>query len=180
MLTPDEVKALRLIWKSSMTALLRAQVAVVAASTRRSAATSFDPQMLHAMHVVADMTGGREIHGPDPFLLLTDLPAQNLAAYDLAGPSNSDGCKSDWCRLKITVDRPGAHVHAPTGFFPDPTAGGDDYSLAAGLAAPLDFMELPFTLSWASNPPSPEAQRKVGLSSFSRLKQKCPNPPAIS
>jgi hypothetical protein len=30
--------------------------------------------------------------------------------------------------------------------------------LAAGLAAPLDFMELPFTLSWASNPPSPEAK----------------------
>jgi VWFA-related protein len=163
MLTPDEVKALRPIWKSSMTALLRAQVAVVAVSTRRSAATSFDPQMLHAMHVVADMTGGREIHGPDPFLLLADLPAQTLAAYDLAAPSNSDGCKSDWCRLRITVDRPGAHVFAPTGFFRDPKAGGDDYSLAAGLAAPLDFMELPFTLSWASNPPSPEAKRRVGF-----------------
>jgi VWFA-related protein len=163
MLSPEELKALRPIWKSSMTALLRAQLAVVAVSVRRSAATSFDPQMLHAMQAIADMTGGREIHGPDPFVSLADLPGQNLAAYDLASPANSDGCKSEWCRMKITVDRPGAHVLAPTGFFRDPKTGRDDYSLAAGLAAPLDFTELPFTLSWAANPQSPEAKKKVGF-----------------
>jgi len=94
---------------------------------------------------------------------LTDLPAQNLAAYDLARPANPDGCKSEWCRLKITVDRPGAHVLAPTGFFRDPKTGREDYPLAAGLAAPLDFTELPFTLSWAANPQSPEAKRRVGF-----------------
>ncbi len=163
MLSPEELKALRPLWRSTMTALLRAQVAVMAVSVRRSAVISFDPQMLHAMQVIADMTGGREIHGPDPFALMADLPEQNLAAYDLAGPLTSDSCKSDWCRLKVTVARPGARVLAPTGFFRDPEFGRKDYSLAAGLAAPLDFTELPFTLSWAGNPQGAEAKKKVGF-----------------
>ena len=115
------------------------------------------------MQVIADMTGGREIHGPDPFELLGDLPEQNLAAYDLSSPAIAEGCKSDWCRLKITVARPGVRVVAPTGFFRDPQFGKDDYSLAAGLSSPIEFTELPFTLSWAANPPSPEAKKKVGF-----------------
>jgi VWFA-related protein len=163
MLSPEELKALRPLWKSSMTALLRAQIAVVAVTVRRSAVTSFDPQMLHAMQVIADMTGGREIHGPDPFDLLGDLPEQNLAAYALSNPANPDACKADWCRLKITVARPGAHVLAPTGFFRDPQFGKDDYSLGAGLSAPIEFTELPFTLSWAANAQSPDAKKKVGF-----------------
>ncbi len=163
MLSPEEMKALRPLWRSTMTALLRAQVAVIAVSVRRSAVISFDPQMLHAMQVIADMTGGREIHGPDPFALLGDLPEQNLAAYDLAGPLSSDGCKSDWCRLKVTVAHPGARVVAPSGFFRDPEFGREDYPLAAGLSAPLDFTELPFNLSWATDPQSPPAKRKVGF-----------------
>jgi VWFA-related protein len=163
MLSPEELNALRPLWKSSMAALLRAQVAVVAIAVRRSAVTSFDPQMLHAMQVIAEMTGGREIHGPDPFELLGDLSEQNLAAYDLSSPANPDGCKSDWCRLKITVARPGAHVLAPTGFFRDPQFGKDDYSLGAGLSAPIEFTELPFSLNWAANPPSSEAKKKLGF-----------------
>jgi VWFA-related protein len=162
-MSPEEMKALRPLWKSSVTALLRAQVAVVAVSTRRSAAISFDPQMLHATQIIAEMTGGREIHGPDPFDLLGDLSDRNLAAYDLAIPVNADGCKSDWCRLKVTVERPGAHVLAPTGLFRDPGFGKEDYSLAAGLSAPLDFTELPFTLTWGANLAGSEAKKKVGF-----------------
>lgn len=163
MLSTEELKALRPLWRSTMTALVRAQIGVVAVTARRSAVISFDPQMLHAMQVIADMTGGREIHGPDPFALLADLSEQNLAAYDLYSPATSSACKSDWCRLKITVSRPGARVVAPMGFFRDPEFGRKDYSLAAGLSAPLDFTELPFTLSSAVDPQSPAAKRKMGF-----------------
>jgi len=162
LLTPDELKALRPLWKSCMTSLLRAQVALAPVTARSTADTSFDPQMLHAMKVIAEMTGGREVHGPDPFALLADLPEQNLAAYDLAGPASPEGCKSDWCRLKVTVARPGAHVLAPVGFFRDAKAVREGDSLAAGLAAPLDFTELPFTLSWAATQNS-GAKKKVGF-----------------
>jgi VWFA-related protein len=163
LLSPEELKALKPLWRSSMTALMRSQVAVVAVSTRRSAATTFDPQMLHAMERVAEMTGGREIHGPDPFTLLNDLPEQNLAAYDLASAPSTDGCKSDWCRLKVTVNRPGARVLAPGGFFRDPKFGRADYALADGLSTPLDFTELPFNLNWAGNSQGSEPKKKVGF-----------------
>jgi len=112
---------------------------------RDSATTSLGDQTLHAMRAVAEMTGGREIHVVgDPFAQLTDLPEQNLAAYDL-GATLPQGCKGEWCEMKISVKRPGAKVFAPTGFFRSASVKPEEV-FAAAAVTPLDFAGLPFVI----------------------------------
>ncbi|MGA9041057.1 MAG: VWA domain-containing protein [Terriglobales bacterium] len=162
LMSESEIKQLRPLWKSAMAALLQADVAVIPVGTRRSAAASFDPQTLHAMKAIADLTGGEELHGPDPFELLAGLSQQNVAAYDLAGTASAVDCKSDWCGLKISVNRPGARVIAPGGLFPNVVAPTDKDRLTEGMTSPFDFTEVPMIVRWTTMEAS-GAKKKMGF-----------------
>jgi VWFA-related protein len=150
MLTPDELKVLRPFWKSCLTALLRTEVALYPLATRGQADTPVDTQTLHAMHVLAAMTGGREIAPMDPLPSLAGLSDQNLAAYDVVASDAKQSCKSDWCDLRVAVNRPGVRVMVPTGFFREAGAWQQAEVLSAGLSSPIDFTGVPFIVRWTT------------------------------
>jgi hypothetical protein len=150
MMTESEIMQLRPLWKSSMAALLHAEVALVPVGTRASAMTDFDPQTLHAMKALATLTGGVELHGPHPFESLDGLAEQNVAVYDVVGGTAELGCKADWCKLRISVDRPGVRVIAPGGFFRNADRAQQSEVLAEALVSPLDFTEVPLILRWTT------------------------------
>jgi VWFA-related protein len=150
MLTPDELKVLRPFWKSCLTALLRTEVALYPLAIRGQTNTPVDPQTLHAMHVLAAMTGGREVSPTEPLASLTGISEQNLAAYHVVAPDVGKACKSDWCDLKVAVNRPGVRVLAPNGFFREATAWRQADVLSAVLSSPLDFNGVPFILRWTT------------------------------
>ncbi len=158
-LNSDEVKKARPLWMAAFSQLQRAGVALYPIGTRASAEAPFDPQGLHAISEIAQMTGGRELHiVGDPFPQLADLGDQNLAAYDLAAalPQN---CKFDWCDVKITVKRPGAKVLAPSGFFRGVTIKPEDVVNSA-LTTPLGFAGLSFMVHFAEVQPA-GANKKI-------------------
>jgi len=161
-LTADELKQLRPFWKSCVTALLRAEVALYPLAARGHAGSLVDTQTLHAMHVLAAMTGGREVAPMDPLGSLSGLSEQNLAAYDVVASDVAQSCKSDWCDLKITVNRPGARVVAPTGFFRDAGAWQQADVLSAGLTSPLEFTGVPFIVHWTTTEAA-APKKKVGF-----------------
>lgn len=168
-MTPDEMKRLRPFWKSSLTALLRAEVALYPFNARGEAGAVVDTQTLHAMHVIAAMTGGREIAALDPLSSLAGLSEQNLAAYDVVASDEEKSCKSDWCELKVAANLPGERVLAPTGFFRDAGAWRQADVLAAGLTSPIDFTGVPFVVRWttaetlAGDKKESPAKKKLGF-----------------
>jgi VWFA-related protein len=155
MLTGDELKRLRPFWKSCLTALLRSEVALYPLAARGQAGVLVDTQTLHAMHVLAAMTGGREVAPMDPLGSLSGLSEQNLAAYNVVASDVKQSCKSDWCDLKITVNRPGARVAAPSGFFRDAGAWQQADVLSAAMTSPLDFTGVPFVVRWTTTETPP-------------------------
>ncbi len=106
------------------------------------------------MASLARVTGGRELHGTgDAFPQLGDLTEGNRAAYDvLIPPEAFRECRSDWCTLKISVNVPGAHVLAPTGFFRDASL---EVASPAELESGPDAIS--FTVTWK---PSEDAGTK--------------------
>jgi VWFA-related protein len=156
MMTADELKQLRPFWKSCMTALLRSEVALYPLAARGQADVLVDSQTLHAMHVLSTMTGGREIAPMDPLASLAGLSEQNLAAYDMVASDVVQSCKSDWCDLKIVVNRPGARVTAPNGFFRDAGTWQQANALSAAITSPLDFTGVPFIVRWTTTAPTPD------------------------
>jgi VWFA-related protein len=162
LMTESEIKQLRPLWKSSIDALLEAEMVLVPVGTKASATTSFSPQTLHAMKSLATLTGGEELHGPDPFGLLGGLSQQNAAAYALAGGADAADCKSDWCGLKISVNRPGARLIAPAGLFRNVPTTADKDRLGEGLTLPFDFTQVPLTVRWTTTDAS-GAKKKVGF-----------------
>jgi hypothetical protein len=103
------------------------------------------------MTSLARVTGGRELHGTgDPFPQLGDVTEGNRAAYDvLLAPEALRECRADWCTLKISVNVPGAHVLAPSGFFRDASLE-QMHSTAADAASEQDSgsYAIPFTVTW--------------------------------
>jgi hypothetical protein len=169
-LTSDELKVLRPFWKSCLTALLRTEVALYPLAARAQADTLVDTQTLHAMHALAAMTGGREVSPTEPLASLTGISEQNLAAYDVVATDVAKTCKSDWCDLKVVVNRPGVRVLAPSGFFHEAAAWQQADVVSAVLSSPLDFNGVPFILRWtateASAPNKTEAaavKKKLGF-----------------
>lgn len=162
LMTASEIKQLRPLWKSSMEALLQAEMVLVPVGVRASASTSFNPQTLHAMKSLAALTGGDELHGPNPLELLSGLSQQNVAAYGLVGSTSAIDCKSDWCGLRITVNRPGARVIAPGGLFRSAVESSEKDSLIEGLTSPFDFTQVPLTVRWTTTE-SDGAKKKLGF-----------------
>jgi VWFA-related protein len=162
MLTPDELKVLRPFWKACLTALLRSEVALYPLATRGQADTPVDTQALHAMHVLAAMTGGREVSPMEPLASLAGISDQNLAAYDVAASDVKQSCKSDWCDLKVVVNRPGIRVMAPSGFFREAPAWQQAEVLSAGLSSSLDFTGVPFILRWTTTEAAAQ-KKKLGF-----------------
>jgi VWFA-related protein len=162
LMTESEIKQLRPLWKSSIAALLHAEMALVPVGTRSPSMTEFDPQTLHAMKALAELTGGMELHGPNPFESLTGLSQQNIGAYDLVGDAAGADCKSDWCGIRFSVDRPGARILAPQGLFHNVGASNESDSLAEGLTAPFDCTAVPLTVRWTTTEAS-GAKKKVGF-----------------
>ncbi len=153
LLTPDEVRQLQAVWKESIGAAQRSELALYPALTRSTAAIRMDPQVLHTMESLAHATGGIEVHPVgDIFGQFRDLAERNAAAYDVVLSTDAAReCTSDWCELRITVKRDGAHVLAPQGFFRDASIVTSE----TAVATPRLPMEpdpgpngIPFTVSW--------------------------------
>ena len=165
LMTEDEVKATRPLWKSAFNSMLRADLALYPVGVRAASGQQFDPEMLNAIKVAASITGGREVHSVgDPFSQLLDVGDQNLAAYEVDTPLNQSCGKGEWCDLKVTVKRAGLKVSAPMGYF---LAGKDkkdktDNTVATALATPFDFTGVPFTLQWAKTEAAGD-KKKVGF-----------------
>ena len=151
LLTDDEVKKLQPLWKESMGALQRSQIALYPVAVRTDAAIQVEITVLHAMTSLARVTGGRELHGTgDPFPQLGDLTEGNRGAYAvLLAPEALRECRSDWCTLKISVNLPGAHVLAPSGFFRDASLEQMQPMAVDAASAPESGPDaIPFTVTW--------------------------------
>jgi len=119
LLTQDQVRQLQVVWEDSIGGTQSSELALYPVQTRRTAAVQLVPEVINSMTSLAHMTGGVEVHTVGDFFgQFANLPEQSRAAYELtiAADANWD-CKSDWCPMRITVNRPGAHVLAPQGFF---------------------------------------------------------------
>jgi VWFA-related protein len=146
-----EVSKLQPLWKESIGAVQRSEIALYPVAVRTDPDTQVEIDVLHAMASLARMTGGRELLGTgDPFPQLGDLTEGNRAAYDvLVAPEDLRVCRSDWCTLKISVSVPGAHVLAPSGFFRDASLE-QIHSTAADAASEPESgpYAIPFTVTW--------------------------------
>ena len=151
LLTNEEVKKLQPLWKESMGAVQRSEVALYPVAVRTDAAIQVEINVLHAMASLARVTGGRELHGTgDPFPQLGDLTEGNRAAYDvLLAPEALRECRADWCTLKISVKVPGTRVLALSGFFPDFSLEQMHSTAADGASEPESGPDaIPFTVTW--------------------------------
>jgi VWFA-related protein len=145
--------ALQAAWKESIGAVQRSELALFPVLTRHSVFIQLDKQILHNMESLADITGGQEENAlGDVFAQFGDLQEINMAAYEVVlSPEAARECKSDWCDLKITVNRSGAHVLAPHGFFRDASVVPPETSVAAArLPTEPDPgpNPIPFTVTW--------------------------------
>jgi len=151
LLTDDELKKLQPLWKESIGAVQRSEIALYPVAVRTDAAIQVESNILHSMASLARVTGGRELHGTgDPFPQLGDLTEGNRSAYDvLVPPEAFRECRSDWCTLKISVNVPGAHVLAPSGFFRDASLEQMHSTLADSASEPESGPDaIPFTVTW--------------------------------
>ena len=153
LLTPDEVNRLQTLWKASIGAAQRSELALFPVLARHTAGSTLDMEVVHSMEGMAHMTGGREVHAVgDAFGQLQELAQDDAAAYEVVLPAEAArNCKSDWCELRITVKRSGARVLAPVGFFRDASVVPPETSVAvARLAGEPDPgpNPIPFTVSW--------------------------------
>lgn len=152
LLTPDQVRELQGIWKKSIGAMQSSGLALYPVQTRATAAVPIDPEVLHSMSGLAHMTGGLEVHSVGDFFgQFADLPEDNASAYELVIAADDLDCRSDWCEMKVTVKRPGAHVLAPQGFFRDTGIGPPETPapVAATVAEPDPGAKgIPFTVTW--------------------------------
>jgi hypothetical protein len=98
------------------------------------------------------MTGGVEVHSVGDFFgQFEDLTEENRAAYELVvTPDAPWDCKSDWCQMRITVNRPGARVLAPQGFFRDTSIVRETPAAVAQTSDEpgLGPNAIPFTVTW--------------------------------
>jgi len=161
LLTRDQVNQLQTIWKESIGAAQRSELALFPVLARRTA-TTMDLEVVRSMESMAHMTGGREVHlVGDPFVQFQELAQDNAAAYEVVLPAEAaSNCKSDWCELRITVKRSGASALAPEGFFRDASVVAPETSVAvARLPGEPDPgpNPIPFTVSWK---PAEEAGTK--------------------
>ena len=154
LLTDDELKKLQPLWKESIGAVQRSEIALYPVAVRTDAAIQVESNVLHAMASLARVTGGRDLHGTgDPFPQLGDLTEGNRAAYDvLVPPEALRECRSDWCALKISVNVPGAHVLAPNGFFRDASLEQMRSTAADSASEPETGPDaVPFTVTWKAS-----------------------------
>ena len=152
LLTPNQVNQLQTQWKASIGAAQRSELALFPVLARYTP-ISLDLEVVHGMEGMAHMTGGREVHlVGDAFAQFQELAEDNAAAYEVVLPAEAaSNCKSDWCELRITVKRSGAHVLAPVGFFRDASVVPPETSVAvARLPGEPDPgpNPVPFTVSW--------------------------------
>ena len=152
LLTPDQVNQLQTIWKASIGAAQRSELALFPVLARHTA-VRMDTEVVHSMESMARMTGGREVHlVGDAFVQFQDLAQENAAAYEIVLPAEAGrDCTSDWCELRITVKGSGANVLAPEGFFRDASVLPPETSVAAvrlpGEPDPGPN-PIPFTVTW--------------------------------
>ncbi|HUA15757.1 MAG TPA: VWA domain-containing protein [Verrucomicrobiae bacterium] len=166
LLTADQVKELQGSWKESIAALQSSEVALYPVQTRATPNVRTDPEVLHSMASLAHMTGGLEVHSVgDVFPQFRDLAENNRSAYQLELPTDGDwSCKADWCDMKVTVKRTGAHVLAPEGFFRNTGASAAQPSAAAAqpAEAPPAASGIAFTVNWKPAEAA-GAKKKVGF-----------------
>jgi hypothetical protein len=64
-------------------------------------------------------------------------------------PEGLRECRSDWCTLKISVNVPGGHVLAPSGFFRDASLEQMQSRAVDAASAPDSGPDaIPFTVTW--------------------------------
>ncbi len=162
-ISADELKRMRPVWESALASLLQSEISLVPVAARGSSETDFDFETQNTMVALAALTGGREVHlVGDSFKLLADLPEQNRAAYSVAEEIPTEGCKSNWCNVKVTVKRSGARVLAPTGFFRNVSNQEQTEAAAVPAASAIESSGIPFTVSWnASSDSGPK--KKLGF-----------------
>ena len=151
LLTDDEVEKLQALWKESIGAVQRSEIALYPVAVRTDPAFQVEINVLHPMTILARVTGGQELHGTgDPYPQLGDLTEGNRAAYDvLVPPEALRECRSDWCTLKISAKVPGAHVLAPSGFFRDTSLDRMHSTAADAASEPESGPDaIPFTVTW--------------------------------
>jgi len=166
LLTPDQVRRLQTVWKSSIAAAQSSQLALYPVQTRTIATIPIVPEVINSMTSMAHMTGGAEVHlVGDFFGQFLNLADQSRAAYDVTLPTDAaQSCKSDWCPMKITVKRKGARVLAAQGFFRD-VATAPEPPTAVAQAPPEPAPSgnpIPFTVDWEA-PEGTGAKKKIAF-----------------
>jgi len=152
LLTPDQVRRLQTVWKSSITAAQSSQLALYPVQTRTTATIPIDPEVINSMTSMAHMTGGAEVHMVGDFFgQFLNLADQSRAAYELTVPNDAaQSCSSDWCPMKITVKHKGVRVLAAQGFFRDAATAQE--APAAVVQPPTEPVPgsspIPFSVTW--------------------------------
>src|SRR6266849_634937 len=115
----------------------------------------------------AEMTGGRAFYNSNDLSAGMRQASDDAANYYVLGyylERKND--RAGWRKLKVKVDKPGAHLLSRSGFFVSNATlnpeMGKKYDIQAALQSPLDSTSLPIGVRWLGFGPSQgDKKRKV-------------------
>lgn len=152
-LTPDQLKKLRPLWRSSLRALSDGGVAVYPVQTHGGSSPAADTTTIGVMKALAEIGGGKAFFGgSDPFPEILQISNGSLAGYVLgfAGDSNSS---PEFHRVQVTTGRTGVVLSAPAGYFPSegtPKSRAQE-DISGAMQSPLAYTGLPFDVKLPGN-----------------------------
>jgi VWFA-related protein len=105
------------------------------------------------LKAVATATGGKAFYNDNDIAEgLREAAKDSSQYYLISYYLDSNHSQPGWRKLHVKVDHDGAHVRARSGFFEVPEnsqpTGAQDAEIASALASPLDYTEIPMTLTW--------------------------------
>jgi hypothetical protein len=163
-LSGDQLKRLAPLWRRSIRALSQGGVAVYPVEARGSYSSGAGTYTIATMKVLAQLTGGKAYYGSnDPFPDILQAGNGNLGGYVL-GFTGESNAGSDFHRVQVTVNKPGAVVNAPQGYFPfegDAKARAQQ-EVSLALQSPLAFTGIPFVIEVAGTDDA-AGKKKVNL-----------------
>ncbi len=152
-LTPDQLKKLRPLWRSSLRALSDGGVAVYPVQTHGGSSPAADTTTIGVMKALAEIGGGKAFFGgSDPFPEILQISNGSLAGYVLgfAGDSNAS---PEFHRVQVTTGRAGVVLSAPAGYFPSegtPKSRAQE-DISGAMQSPLAYTGLPFDVKLPGN-----------------------------
>lgn len=116
----------------------------------------------------AEMTGGRAFFNSNDLAAGMQQASDDASDYYVLGYYLEKKVASEgWRKLKVKVDRPGAHILTRSGFFVSRAAlnpeMGRKYDIQSALQSPLDSTSLPLGIRWLGFDPKPGADKKRKL-----------------